>query len=59
VRTLKKLAIPVLLILALGLLAGCAHWVEFQTPAEFRGKKVKEDPPGTYVPWLNSGVKAC
>ena len=52
-RTLKKLAIPVLLVLALGLLAGCAHWVEFQTPAEFRGKKVKEDPPGTYVPWLN------
>ena len=49
----------VLMILALGFLGACAHVVEFRVPKEFQGKKVKEDPPGTYVPWLQSQVKPC
>ena len=49
-------------ILTLGLLAlcaGCAHVLEFRTPEEFRGKKVKEDPPGTYAPMLDQGPRPC
>ena len=45
------------LLLLLG--AGCAHVLEFRTPAEFRGKKVKEDPPGVYAPMLYQGPRPC
>ena len=46
-----------LLLLTLG--AGCAHVLEFRTPQEFRGQKVKEDPPGTYAPMLAPGTRTC
>ena len=55
---MKRLSRIAAALLGLGLLAGCAG-VEFRTPAEFRGKKVKEDPPGVYVPWLQGSVKPC
>jgi len=55
---MKRLTRLAAALLALGLLAGCAG-VELRTPPEFRGKKVKEDPPGTYVPWLEGTVKPC
>jgi hypothetical protein len=56
---MKRLGRLTLVVLALGLLAGCAEGPQFRTPAEFRDKKVKEDPPGTYVPWLQGVVKPC
>ncbi len=36
------------LVLCLG--SGCAHWVRLETPEEFKKKKMKEDPPISYVP---------
>ncbi len=49
----------ILALLCLGLCVGCAHVLEFRTPQEFQGKKVKEDPPGTYAPMLLPGTRSC
>jgi len=39
------------LVLALALTTGCAGLLEFNTPAQFREKKMKEDPlEGRLVP---------
>jgi hypothetical protein len=39
-----------MLALAWALMAsGCAGVVEFQMPERFKGEKLKEDPPGTYL----------
>ncbi|HTB34367.1 MAG TPA: hypothetical protein VK842_05855 [bacterium] len=41
-----------LLLLALGwalMASGCAGVVEFQMPDQYKDKKLKEDPPGSYL----------
>lgn len=47
-----------LLLLALAALAwGCAGVIEFRLPDEFKGRKLKEDPPLSLAPALD-GVRA-
>jgi hypothetical protein len=53
-RTLKLGALFALLALN-----GCAGLMEFHTPKEFEGGKVKEDPPGTMLPPGPDGVRTC
>ena len=52
-----------LLILALAwalMASGCAGVVEFKMPEQFRDKKVKEDPPGSfYVPQGRARTGVC
>ena len=52
-----------MLLGALGLacicFSGCASIIDFNVPAEFQGKKVKEDPPGTMLPVPAPKVKTC
>jgi hypothetical protein len=31
------------------LVSGCAGVIEFQMPDRFKGEKLKEDPPGTFL----------
>lgn len=56
---MRRLWLNLLALLFLALGAGCAHVLEFRTPQEFRGQKVKEDPPGTYAPMLVQGPRSC
>ena len=46
----QRRTLLLLLALAWALMAsGCAGVVEFQMPERFKDKKIKEDPPGTYL----------
>ena len=52
-----------LLLLALGwalMASGCAGVIEFQMPEQYKAKKLKEDPPGSfYVPADAPRTAAC
>jgi hypothetical protein len=52
-----------LLLLALGwalMASGCAGVIEFQMPEQYKAKKLKEDPPGSfYVPAGPARTAAC
>jgi hypothetical protein len=50
-----------ILLAAWALATGCAGIVRLDPPAEFRDKKVKEDPPGSCLPFEQGGreVRAC
>jgi hypothetical protein len=55
----RKISILGVAALACLCFSGCASVIDFQVPAEFQGKKVKEDPPGTMLPLPVTGVKTC
>jgi hypothetical protein len=56
----KRCMLLALLSAAFAFTSGCAGVIQFNTPAQFEKKKMKEDPPeGWMAPAPETGTRVC